>query len=1427
MREADLTDATATDAETGEDTEVSEDSSAELDVEDTGDTVADTAADTGTDTVADTMPETDTTDTSPFVANGCGGAADLSYLGRPAAPGDGCGLCGDGELFCSGTSDLSCAGAGFPNVCGGCGALEGEIGASCGLCDDGVWACGAGQAECLGDRAPNGCGGCTDLALEPGTECGLISGEAGVVVCYGREISQCASAGTNGCGGTGPLELPAGVTGVAPLPGVLYQTDCRRGVLLCEGLLLVAVDLEGGNACGGCEPLPGAPGTACGACGGVWTCDAEGGAQCVGGALNGCGGCELLADGPGITCDAAGSPGVRVCISLEETACVPPGSTNACGGLGTLTGAALGGACGSCGDGVVVCDAADPRRRSTVCETVSSSANACGGCGLLEGAPGSACGTCGLGQLACNAGGDGLDCTGNPGASALNACGGCASLAAAPADACGRCGTWECDPTVTGRLRCDEPTAGCASLAVCGNGVVEIGELCDDGNAVTEACSYGDLSCEVCDATCALLAGATAYCGDGSQNGAEVCDDGAANGTAACSVSCTCESGYHLEGGACTNNERNCDVLNGTGRQLWDGAAYGACSPTACNSTYHFEDSVCMSNTRNCVVPNGAGLETWNGSDYGACTPNTCNPNYHLEAGVCTSNIRNCVVTSGIGVESWTGSGYDSCVVALCDAGHILQRGACVPDLLPLGEGCTTNSQCASNFCAIAPDGTANDRCAPSDMVWVPSGAFTMGSPTNELGRNANESPRHTVTISRAFFVDRTEVMQGAWKALSGGLNPSCWQSTAGYDCSTIDANNTAPVEQVDWYSPLGFANARSAAEGLPGCYTFEGCTDPTNGWRDGDHGGCTGVSFAGVSCAGYRLPTESEWEYAARAGTSTATFLGSLTEPFNCITPQANLDGIAWWCGTSGNRPSPVGVKDANPWGLRDVLGNVAEWTWDWYDAYPSTVTDPLGPSLGTFRVLRGGYYFVTVPGQLRAAARSGNYPDRRERYVGFRLVRTVPPLEVAAGVCGNGVLESGEGCDDGNAVTELCAYGDRACAVCDARCRTVAGAYCGDGSLDASETCDDGATNGSGACTVGCTCAPGYHLEGGVCSSDERACLVPNGTGAESWTGSSYGACVATGCDVNFRLVAGACVPKLSLGIACTSDGECASNFCATAPVGTANDRCAPAGMVWIPSGTFTMGSPASELGRGTDETQHVVRLSRSFFLDQTEVTQRAWTALSGGVRPASAPCGDTCPVSIDWYSAVAFANVRSAAEGLAQCYTLSGCDSPTDGWRGGEHFYCTDASFVGLSCSGYRLPTESEWEYAARASTTTATSLGNLSGTVNDCSTSQPNLDRIAWWCLTYSGLPSPVGTKESNGWGLHDMLGNLMEWTWDRESAYPGTVTDPLGETSPLFMNRVIRGGVFFSSAQYLRSAARNSDLPSRRNFTGVRLARTVP
>jgi formylglycine-generating enzyme required for sulfatase activity len=214
------------------------------------------------------------------------------------------------------------------------------------------------------------------------------------------------------------------------------------------------------------------------------------------------------------------------------------------------------------------------------------------------------------------------------------------------------------------------------------------------------------------------------------------------------------------------------------------------------------------------------------------------------------------------------------------------------------------------------------------EFVQVPAGEFVMGSESSEAF--PDEKPVHRVRITKAFELGKYEVTQAQWEAAMGST-PSNFKGA------------DRPVEQVSWNDAQEFLSKLNERK---------------DGYR-------------------YRLPTEAEWEYAARAGTT-----GDNT---------GNLDSVAWYASNSGGQTHPVGEKQANAWGLYDMLGNVWEWCQDWYDANyyrNSPAEDPQGPSSGRLRVLRGGSWYDDSR-YVRVAFRDRNDPGNRNYIFGFRCVR------------------------------------------------------------------------------------------------------------------------------------------------------------------------------------------------------------------------------------------------------------------------------------------------------------------------------------------------------------------------------------------------------------------------------------------------------
>jgi len=245
---------------------------------------------------------------------------------------------------------------------------------------------------------------------------------------------------------------------------------------------------------------------------------------------------------------------------------------------------------------------------------------------------------------------------------------------------------------------------------------------------------------------------------------------------------------------------------------------------------------------------------------------------------------------------------------------------------------------------------------ADPNLVFIQPGTFTMGSPTNEVDRSSIEGPQTVVTISRGFWMGKYLVTQGDYLSVVG-TNSSYFngdRSGPPWFDQDFGTDLTLPVEQVSWSDATNYCALRTAQERAAGRI-------PAN--------------------CGYRLPTEAEWEYACRAGTTTRFYYGD--DP-----GYTNLHNYAWYFDNSIYGTQPVGQLLPNAWGLYDMAGNVWEWCRDWYGPYlGGNLADPQGPVTGTARVWRGGSWFSAAR-HCRSARRLNNFPPYTYYQLGFRVV-------------------------------------------------------------------------------------------------------------------------------------------------------------------------------------------------------------------------------------------------------------------------------------------------------------------------------------------------------------------------------------------------------------------------------------------------------
>ena len=555
---------------------------------------------------------------------------------------------------------------------------------------------------------------------------------------------------------------------------------------------------------------------------------------------------------------------------------------------------------------------------------------------------------------------------------------------------------------------------------------------------------------------------------------------------------------------------------------------------------------------------------------------------------------------------------------------------------------------------------------------------------------------------------------------------------------------STLPVENVSWLDAVDFCNEFSKQIGLNPCYEISG----------------KNVTWD-TSANGYRLPTEAEWELACRAGRETAFYTGPLTESMG---EDANLNVAGWYKMNSNGKTHKNGMKRRNHFNLYDMHGNVQEWCWDWYGDYTDgIVNDPLGPEEGMVRVIRGGGWSNSAK-NCRSAYRSGRAQEYRSGDLGFRLalnysdtakhviqiedVPAKPPIPPEPPVIRIEVPSAGDTVYAEALHVELATVDDRR--IVKYRC----------------------AVNDTG--NVYEQADPIFRIE--VADGKQRIyAQAIDDWGLESeWVER----------EVLFLYYDGS-VPLEVFLKKNLQEIMNSLNF------------------ISIPAGDFRMGSPVSEIGRDTDEVQHMVTLTTGFYLQATEVSQELYEAVlysnpsdfSGTGRPVE---------NVSWFDAVTFCNELSQLEGLQQCYQIVGS---TVTWN--------------LNANGYRLPTEAEWEYACRAGSETAFQ----SGSCTQPTGSDPVLDEVGWYKMNADEMTHWCGRKRANAWGLFDMHGNIQEWCWDWFGPIAGTdASDPKGPQEGIA--RVVRGGGWSNSSKHCRSAYRTGRIPQyRRGDHGFRLAKT--
>ena len=748
------------------------------------------------------------------------------------------------------------------------------------------------------------------------------------------------------------------------------------------------------------------------------------------------------------------------------------------------------------------------------------------------------------------------------------------------------------------------------------------------------------------------------------------------------------------------------------------------------------------------------------------------------------------------------------------------------------------------------PGGSWTDDYKTNKLVLrrIANGSFMMGSPMDEVGRNSNED-QHQVTISKAFYMGVFQVTQKQYELVLGS-KPSYFSNASCYA--------TRPVERVSYNTIRGSSDGAK----WPSANSVDGSSFM------GKIRAKTGLTFD--------LPTEAQWEYACRAGMTTALNSG---KNLTSTSSDSNMNEVGRYyynspCGSTSYSSSSeltagtaaVGSYKANNWGLYDMHGNVWEWCLDCYQSSlgTSAATDPKGGASGSFRVMRGGSW-GSYAHDCRSASRDLNAPaDGSDSSLGFRLccpaglvtdqvtvsfnancgMGTMPSVTVGCG--GSMTIPKNEfrrdGYDFEGWKESGVVYADEGTIPSVNYTRTLEAIWVPilpDAPTNISAT-DGTNTDGVRVTWNAVEGATRYDIYRANSNSNNLSKLIGTTTSTmfmdvtpmrdaiyyywvKAYRSDNNQFSQFSASDSGFwtfpapTLSSNYVVINLSGG---SNTNRYAESQMASVPSGGWTDEYKTTKLVLrrIANGSFTMGSSVDEIGRERDEYEHQVTISKSFYIGVFEVTQKQYQLVMG--KNPSEHLGDARPVEH-----VSYPNIRGSSEG-AQWPNTNTVDA---------------TSFLGVirARTGiiFDLPTEAQWEYACRAGTTTALNNGkNLANEERDLA-----MDEVGrYGCNSgkdgmtdgkggYDEYHTVVGSYIPNNWGLYDMHGNVEEWCLDWYiSQLSGPVTDPRGYSWVNPANRtdhrVLRGGNHqVSAAKYCRSARRiDRYLGSKSDIIGFRL-----